>query len=215
MSAPFSAPISTVSITAGGTSQVLLAAADSTTPRKSIIVQPQTEACLLNWGGQTAGTQATGTYTLAAKPSINDQLLFNGVTFTFVASSASNVQITIGSTLATAITNALAILNASANASVNVATYSNASGSPADGIITVTYIAGGTTGNGYTLGTSGGNVTRSAATLANGSNTVGGIALALNQIAIFSAADFPSVEGEIQVLSATTASKVGIGYGQG
>ncbi len=63
MSAPFSAPISTVSITAGGTSQVLLAAADVDTPRQTVLIQPQTEACLINWGGATAGTQATGTLT--------------------------------------------------------------------------------------------------------------------------------------------------------
>src|SRR5438309_691197 len=32
-----------------------------------------------------AGTAATGSYTLAAKPAVNDTLVFNGVTFTFVA----------------------------------------------------------------------------------------------------------------------------------
>jgi len=45
MAAPFAAPISTVNITTGGKSQVLLAAADVNTPRSMVVIQPQTEAC--------------------------------------------------------------------------------------------------------------------------------------------------------------------------
>lgn len=119
-----------------------------------------------------AGTAATGRYTLAIKPSINDTLVFNGVTFTFVTSSGSAVQITIGATLATAIANALTMLNASVNAAITPATYSSSGA----GIIDITYDTKGSLGNAYTLGTAtGSNVTRSAATLTGGAGGTGSV----------------------------------------
>ncbi len=83
--------------------------------------------------------------------------------------------------------------------------------------VTVTSItAGGTTGNGFTLANSSGTaaITRSAATLTGGSNTVGGIALTLNQIAIFSTDTLPQIKGDIYVVSTTTAAKISTTYGQ-
>lgn len=113
------------------------------------------------------GSQATGSYVLTDNPTINDTLVFNGLTFTFVASSASAVQITIGAYLDDTIANALAILNASVNAAITPATYS----SPASGTILATYTALGTVGNAYSLGTSpAGIYSRSASTLAGGTN---------------------------------------------
>ena len=210
MAAPYSAPISTVSITAGGTSQVLLAAADVDTPRSTVIIQPQTEACLINWGGSVAGTQATGTLTAGTNPVNTETIAVNGVTFTFVstASTATNVNIKASKELTMA--EFAVVLNASANSSINVATYTVASA-----ILTVTYDTGGVAGNAFTLANSSGTVaiTRSAATLAGGSDTVGGMALSLNQVAILNANDIPAIKGEIQVVSATTAAKIGVSYG--
>ena len=210
MSAPFSAPISTVSITAGGTSQVLLAAADGDTPRQTVIIQPQTEACLINWGGSTAGTQATGTLTAGTNPVNTETIAVNGVTFTFVTGASTSTNVHIGASKEATLAELAVVLNASANSSINVATYTVASA-----VLTVTYDAGGVTGNGFTLANSSGTVaiTRSAATLTGGSDTVGGMALSLNQVAILNANDIPAIKGEIQVVSATTAAKIGVSYG--
>lgn len=206
MSAPYSAPFTTTSITAGGTSQVLMAAADVDTPRQSIIINPQTEACLINWGGATAGTQATGTLTAGANPAAAVTIAVNGVTFTFIAGASTATDVHIGADEDETMTNFAAVLNASANASISVATYS-----VVGAVLTVTYDAGGTTGNAFTLADSSGAgaVTRSAATLTGGSNTVGGLVIALNQIAELSC---PQAQGEIQVVSATTAAKISTTY---
>lgn len=205
----FTPSVQTVSITAGGKSQVLVAAADVDNPRQSVIIQPQTEACLINFGAQ-AGLQATGTLTVATQPSINDTIAINGVTFTFVASSASATQITIGADETETAANMVTILNASANASINIATYTSALG-----VVTIAFDTYGTDGNAYTLAdSSGGDVTRSAATLAGGSNTVGGIALALNQIGVFDAAQFPQSKLDIYAISATDAAYISYLVGQ-
>lgn len=206
MSAPYSAPFTTISITAGGTSQVLMAAADVDTPRQSIIINPQTEACLINWGGATAGTQATGTLTAGANLVAAETIAVNGVTFTFIAGASTATDVHIGADEDETMTNFAAVLNASVNASISVATYS-----VAGAVLTVTYDAGGTTGNAYTLANSSGTaaITRSAATLTGGSNTVGGLVIALNQIAELSC---PQVQGEIQVVSATTSAKISTTY---
>lgn len=203
MAAPYTPPISTISITAGGTGQVLLAASE----RQSVIIQPQTEACVINWGGAQAGTQATGNYALAANPSNTNTLTFNGTAFTFVTGTSTATNIHIGADEATTLAEAATVLNASVTAGVALATYTSDATH-----IYVTFDAGGVTGNAYTLGTvTGGNVTRSSATLTGGSNTVGGIALALNQIGIFSAADFPAIKGDINVVSATTSAFIAVG----
>jgi len=83
--------------------------------------------------------------------------------------------------------------------------------------VTVTSItAGGTTGNGFTLANSSGTaaITRSAATLTGGSNTVGGIALATNVLGEWDARYFPQIKGDIYVVSTTTAAKISTTYGQ-
>lgn len=148
-----------------------------------------------------AGTPATGRYTLAVKPSVNDTLVFNGVTFTFVASSASAVQITIGATLATAIANALVILNASVNAAITPATYSSSGA----GIIDITYDTKGTVGNAYTLGTAtGGNVTRSAATLTGGA---GGTAIVTVEQAEANSGITPAADGTVTPVTSITTVK--------
>lgn len=210
MPAPFTPPMTTTSITAGGTSQVLMAAADVDTPRQSVIIQPQTEACLINFGA-TAGVQATGTLTAGANLVNTETIAVNGVTFTFVTGASTSTNVHIGATKELTMAEFAVVLNASANASVSVATYT-----VSDAVLTVTYDAGGVTGNGFTLANSSGTaaITRSAATLTGGSDTVGGLVLATNQIAIFDAANLPQIKLDIYVTSATTAAKIATTYGQ-
>lgn len=203
----FTPSVTVTSITAGGTSQILMAADNA---RQAVMIQPQTEACLINFGA-TAGTQATGTLTAGSNPANNETIAVNGVTFTFktvVVTPATDVL--RGATKEDTMTNFAEVLNASANASISVATYT------VDGaIVTVTYDAGGTTGNAYTLAdSSAAAVTRSAATLAGGSNTVGGIVLTLNQLALFSTDTLPQIKGDIYVTSTTTGAKISTTYGQ-
>lgn len=203
----FTPSVTVTSITAGGTSQILMAADNA---RQAVMIQPQTEACLINFGA-TAGTQATGTLTAGSNPANNETIAVNGVTFTFktvVVTPATDVL--RGATKEDTMTNFAEVLNASANASISVATYT------VDGaIVTVTYDAGGTTGNDYTLAdSSAAAVTRSAATLAGGSNTVGGIALATNVLGEWDARSFPQIKGDIYVVSTTTAAKISTTYGQ-
>jgi len=199
--------VTVTSITAGGTSQILMAADNA---RQAVMIQPQTEACLINFGA-TAGTRATGTLTAGANLVNTETIAVNGVTFTFVTGASTSTNVHIGSTKEDTMTNFAEVLNASANASISVATYT-VNGA----VLTVTYDAGGTTGNSFTLANSSGTaaITRSAATLAGGSNTVGGIVLTLNQIAIFSTDTLPQIKGDIYVTSTTTGAKISTTYGQ-
>lgn len=207
MSTNFTPSVQTVSITNGGTSEVLVAASNA---RQSILIQPQTEACLINFGA-TAGLQATGTLTAGSNPANNETIAVNGVTFTFktvVVTPATDVL--RGATEGDTMTNFAAVLNASANASISIATYT-VSGA----VLTVTYDAGGADGNAFTLAdSSAAAVTRGAATLAGGSNTVGGIALAMGQPLSIDA-PYGSLKQDIYVLSATTAAKINYLEGNG
>ncbi len=205
--ADFTPSVTVTSITAGGTSQILMAADNA---RQAVMIQPQTEACLINFGA-TAGTQATGTLTAGANLVNTETIAVNGVTFTFVTGASTSTNVHIGATKEDTMTNLAEVLNASANASISVATYT------VDGaVLTVTYDAGGTTGNSFTLANSSGTaaITRSAATLTGGSNTVGGIVLTLNQLALFSTDTLPQIKGDIYVTSTTTGAKISTTYGQ-
>lgn len=197
--ANYTPSVTTFTQTAGGTAQVLVAGNNA---RQALFIQPITEAIVINFG-LTAGVQATGTYTLAANPTNLDTLAFNGTTFTFVTGASTSTNIHIGDDEAETLAEAIVVLNASVTAGVAAATYTT------DGatIITITYDAGGTDGNAYTLGTSGGNVTRSAATLAGGSDTVGGIPIAAGQPMSFDASQYPSVKNDVYIVSATNSAK--------
>lgn len=204
----FTPSVVTVSITNGGTSEVLVAADNA---RQAILIQPQTEACLVNFGA-TAGVQATGTLTAGSNPLNTETIAVNGVTFTFVTGASTSTNVHIGATKEETMTEFAVVLNASANASITVATYSTT-----DAVLTVTYDAGGADGNAFTLANSSGTaaVTRSAATLAGGSNTVGGISLATGQLASFNAADYPQIKTDIYVVSATNAAYINYLVGTG
>lgn len=200
MSTNFTPSVQTVSITNGGTSEVLVEASQE---RQSLWVQPQTEACLINFGA-TAGVQATGTLTAGSNPVAAETIAVNGVTFTFIAGASTATDVQIKGTKELTMAEFASVLNASANASISVATYT-VSGA----ILTVTYDAGGADGNAYTLANSSGTVaiTRSAATLTGGSNTAGGLYLAQYQIADIST-PYGSQRQDVYVTSATTGAKV-------
>lgn len=110
------------------------------------------------------GVAATGALTFAANAANNETVVINGITWTAKSASPSTAEYLIGATKeATAILLAAA-LNASANAAISVATY-EAIGAK----IRITYDTKGTIGNGFTLAdSSGAHITRSAATLTNG-----------------------------------------------
>lgn len=129
------------------------------------------------WLPDYGSTRASGRYVIGENPSEFDTIEFNGVTFTFVSGApvGNQIQLGTGIDLATTITNAITRLNASANSSINVATY--ATPSAASGEILVVYDTPGTAGNAYTLGSSTGNITRSAATLTGGAAGVDGTCL--------------------------------------
>lgn len=201
MSTNFTPSVTTFSVANGGTSEVMIAADNA---RQSLYIQPQGATCLINFGA-TAGLQATGTLTAGTNPVNTETIAVNGVTFTFVTGSSTSTNVHIGATKEDTMTNFAAVLNASANASISVATYS-----VVGAVMTITYDAGGADGNAYTLANSSGTVaiTRGAATLAGGSNTVGGISLATTVQLNLKASDFPSIKQDVYVLSATTADKI-------
>ena len=192
-------PITTFTLTNGGTAQLMLAANQL---RTGLVIQPQTEASVINFGA-TAGVQATGALTVAVNPSNNETIAVNGVTFTFKSSASTSTEVQIGGDADETAINFAAKLNASANAAITVATYTASSTA-----VDISYDAGGTDGNAYTLAvSSGGNVTRSAATLTGGLNTGNGLQLADEQIIVFSASEYPSIKNAIYIVSATNSAK--------
>lgn len=203
MAASTDAPaFTTFTLTNGGTAQLMLAANQQ---RTALTIQPQTEASVINFGA-TAGVQAAGALTVAVNPSNNETIAINGVTWTFKTTvTDATTQFEIGGDADETASLMAASLNASANASISVATYANTTG---QNIVDITYDAGGTDGNAYTLAvSSGGNVTRSAATLTGGLNTGNGLQLADEQIVFFSASEYPSIKNDIYILSATNSAK--------
>lgn len=108
--------------------------------------------------------QATGTVTFPSNPSVNDTLILNGVTFTFVASASTATQVTIGADLSSTIDNLVSKLNDSVNASISVATYLKVDTDK----LRVIYDTVGQTGNTYTLNSGVGTKTLSGSTLNGG-----------------------------------------------
>lgn len=113
----------------------------------------------------TIGTLASGTYTFTTNPANGDNIVLNGVTWTFVTGTPAGNQTKIHTTVNETLTALVQDLNASVVAGLSVASYT-VSGL----ILTVKYKTIGTGGNAYTLaaGTYGGTV--SAGTLTGGSS---------------------------------------------
>lgn len=114
----------------------------------------------------TGGAAATGTYTFVANPTNGQNIILNGVTWTFVTSITTPGQTKIGINLATTLGQLAADLTASGNALLTAASYAITTGT----VLDITYNQLGTVGNAYTLaaGTYGG--TPSGATLSGGTN---------------------------------------------
>lgn len=119
----------------------------------------------LTGGTGPSGAEAQGTYTFTVNPTASQNIILNGVTWTFVASGATGNQTNIGVDLATTLTSLASDLNASTNASIDVAGYAASAT-----VLTITYGTPGTAGNAYTLaaGTYAGTV--SGPTLTGGVN---------------------------------------------
>lgn len=198
----FSPSVQTFSLANGNTAELMLAGNPA---RQSLLIQPQTEASLVNFGA-TAGTQATGTLTFGANPAAAVTIAVLGVTFTFIAGASTATDVHLGADKEETAVNFVAVLNASVTGNVPLATYAISEADPA--VVTVTADAGGTDGNALTLADSSGAgaVTRSGATLTGGSTTVGGIALAAGQIAQLDASQYPSIRNDVFIVSATTAA---------
>ena len=196
----FTPSITAFSITNGGQSEIMIA---ENSLRQSLLIQPQTEACVINFGEQS-GIAATGNLAFDANPVNTETIAINGVTFTFVTGASTSTNVHIGAISADTATNLATVLNASANAAINVATYE-----AVNETVEITYDTNGTDGNAYTLAdSSSANVAASAATLTGGSNSAGGIYLVTDQIAILGATDFPSIKNDVYVVSATTGAIV-------
>lgn len=178
-----------------------MAAADC--DRTAIKIQPVTENITVNFGA-TSGVQATGTLTFGAQPTDGETVVVNGVTWTArSAPSVPSSEWLIGATKEATAANLAAALNLSANAAINIATYSVSAA-----IVTVLFSMGGVNGNAYTLAnSSGGHITRSAATLTGGLNTGNGFLLAAGTAYPFLATENPDIKGAIYAVSPTTAAK--------
>lgn len=193
--------------TAGGTSEVLV---EQNQNRTAIIIQPQTEEAIVNFGA-TAGVRATGTLRFTANPADAVTIAVNGVTLTFLDTVVDPTdEILRGANAEETRDNMLALLQASATAGLVVAEYeaTTISGDPS---ILITFIAGGTDGNAYTLANSSGAgvVTASGANLTGGSDSAGGMVLAVDQLVSFSAAEYPQIKNDIYVLTASDSALVG------
>lgn len=93
----------------------------------------------------TSGDQvaASGTLTLSGHSSTSDTFLVNGVTFTCVATGATNNQYNVGTTSINQATDIASAINASTTALVQGAVSATATGS----VVTVTALAAGVSGN--------------------------------------------------------------------
>ncbi len=112
----------------------------------------------------TTAEAASGTIVFAGQPADGSTITLDGVTWTFVAGTASGNEIAIGATLADTLDNAETALNASADPDIAAATYT------ADATtLTITHDTAGPGGNAFALAASASsNGTVSAATLRGG-----------------------------------------------
>lgn len=116
-------------------------------------------------GTGTTGVKATGSLTFTVNPAAAQNIVLDGVTWTFVAAGAVGNQTNIGVNLAATLTQLQLDLTASANANIMLGNYSVSAT-----VLNITYVAFGTVGNSYTLGGGTTGATPSAATLTGGAN---------------------------------------------
>lgn len=120
----------------------------------------------------TGGGGATGYFTFSENPDNTDNMVINGVTWTFVATGPTNVAETlVQSTLAGTLAQLALDLTASPNALLTVAEYTATSTR-----LNIIYKTSGVGGNAYTLANGTAPVTRSGATLSGGASSGGATA---------------------------------------
>lgn len=116
-------------------------------------------------GSGSLGTHATGNIVFTVNMTAPQNIVLNGVTWTFVAAGAAGNQTNIGANLAATLTQLASDLNASATAGIAVATYTvNAT------TLSVSYDALSATGNTYTLSAGTTTGTPSGPNLTGGTN---------------------------------------------
>lgn len=114
----------------------------------------------------SGGVAATGTYTFVANPTDGQNIILNGVTWTFKTTPTTTSQTKIGIDLATTLGRLAGDLTASGNPLLTAASYAITTGT----VLNITYNQIGTVGNAYLLaaGTYGGTI--SAGSLGGGTN---------------------------------------------
>lgn len=117
----------------------------------------------LTGGTGPSGAQATGSYTFTGNPTAGQNIVLNGITWTFVTSGATGNQTNIQGSAGATVTQLASDLNASAVPSISAATYVDSTL-----VLDISYDTPGTVGDGYTIaaGTYGG--TPSGASLTGG-----------------------------------------------
>ena len=116
-------------------------------------------------GSGAAGIAATGSITFTVNPTAAQNIILDGVTWTFVAAGAAGNQTNIGVSLAATLTQLQLDLTASANANIALANYSVTTTK-----LSIAYKTVGTVGNSYTLSAGTTTGTPSAPTLTGGAD---------------------------------------------
>ena len=123
----------------------------STQPQNIVNIGNARDLRIASLTNNITSVEASNTITFSANPADGDDIVINGVTFSF-ADSPTGTDIQRGSSLETTLNNLEAALNNSSNASVSAATYS-----VTGNVFTITNNTGGTNGNAFTFdGTNGG-----------------------------------------------------------
>ena len=118
------------------------------------------------YSGTLPNSVAYGNIDFAGQPNPGDTVIFNGNTFTFVASGATGLQVNIGSTTTDTQNNLAYVAGSSSIASLTGAAYS-----VLGTLVEIHYKTPGTGGNSYTLSVgvnTSGNLTASGSTLTGG-----------------------------------------------
>jgi hypothetical protein len=116
-------------------------------------------------GSGSTGAHATGNITFSINPTAAQNIVLNGITWTFVASGATGNQTNLAGTLAGTLTQLASDLNASGVTGIAAATYTGTSTQ-----LQISYDAIGSIGNTYTLSAGTTTATPSGASLQGGSD---------------------------------------------
>lgn len=145
----------------------------------------------LTGGAGLSGAQATGSYTFTGNPTAAQNIVLNGITWTFVAGAPSGNQTQIQGSTGATVTQLASDLNASGVGAISAATYT-----PSGSVLNISYDTFGSVGNTYAIaaGTYGGTP--------SGAHLTGGVdppnAPTGTLVLSSSAGNFPSVVSYFQ-----------------